>query len=537
MSRHERPSKVATLPLLGMAALTASCAGDGAGLARSAQASAVTIQEAKGSVVPVVSLDRARVLSGIEQELYVLVRFDVPKPAHDRPERLPLNLALVIDRSGSMADQHKMEHAVDASLRLVDAMAPSDALGVVEYDNQITVLWPSSPLHSPSTVKALIRELSPRNSTNLAGGLVCGIDEATRLLRGEQINRVLLLSDGLANAGIVDPAQIARFAREARGRGIGVSTIGLGLDYNEDLMQAIAEAGGGNYYYVESPAQMDDIFQRELETIFTTIAQDVNLHFQERDCVREVSVLGYESSRTRDGLNLKLADLYGGEKRTVLLKLRLAAHDAGRIDLGSLVLTYTDSETHKPARTAFALAVEATSDAALVAESMDRLVAAEATLMATEDEHETYVRQYERGEKEAARRNITALSAKVAQANQTFQDRRLAKKLEQLGLESLEMREADLSESNRQMYLKGTKALLHEAKQGKRGKYMLEPNDSGYEVERLQNKLQALHLYQGQVTGIYDPEVARAVTEFQDQNGLTADGIAGPATLKLLGLY
>ncbi|MEZ4651369.1 MAG: VWA domain-containing protein [Candidatus Eisenbacteria bacterium] len=144
----------------------------------------------------------------------------------------------------------------EAAYRLVDAMAPSDVLGVVEYDDEISVLWPASRLTSPDAVKRLISHLEPRGSTNLAGGLFRGIDEVNRHATHGGINRVFLFSDGLANHGITSPREIAAYVREARSHGITVSTLGLGLDYNEDLMQTIAEAGGGNYYFVESPAQM-----------------------------------------------------------------------------------------------------------------------------------------------------------------------------------------------------------------------------------------------------------------------------------------
>ncbi|MFO0007257.1 MAG: hypothetical protein ACK559_39695, partial [bacterium] len=87
------------------------------------------------------------------------------------------------------------------------------------------------------------------------------------------------MSDGLANTGITEPREIAELVRTARRKGIRISALGLGRDYDEDLMQAIAENGGGRYHYIEHPSQMARIFQDELGTMFETCAQDVDLEF------------------------------------------------------------------------------------------------------------------------------------------------------------------------------------------------------------------------------------------------------------------
>ncbi|MEZ4651940.1 MAG: peptidoglycan-binding domain-containing protein, partial [Candidatus Eisenbacteria bacterium] len=121
--------------------------------------------------------------------------------------------------------------------------------------------------------------------------------------------------------------------------------------------------------------------------------------------------------------------------------------------------------------------------------------------------------------------------------NVVFQDERLAKKLEQLQMEADDMDRADESAENRQVYLKGSKNRLYNSMKGKRGQYMLQKQDSGYEVEQLQTKLQELQLYSGPVDGVYSEAVRKAVEAFQTQNHLTTDGIAGPATLRSLGLY
>ena len=488
-------------------------------------------------VRPDVSLDRWRVLAHEREEVIALVSFQIDRPVHVERDRPQLDLGLVIDRSGSMSDKGKITHAREAAFRLVDAMAPSDVLSVVEYDDEIHVLWPASRLSSPDAVKRLIAQLEPRGSTNLAGGLFRGIDEVNRNATRAGINRVLLFSDGLANQGITSPREIASYVREARSHGITVSTLGLGLDYNEDLMQTIAEAGGGNYYFVESPAQMPQIFERELSTLFATVAKDVRLHFEFGRGVRKAEALGYDAVAENGSLTVPLENLYGGETRTILLRLELDPQEPGRMDFGELQFDYTDCESNAQENVTYLLRGEATADQAEVTASVDNLVAAEATLMEAEKEHEESVRQYESGNKDAAKQNLADLSSKLTAANEVFQDERLAKKLEQLQMEADDMDRADLSVENRQSYLKGSKNRLYNSMKGKRGQYMLQEQDAGFEVEQLQTKLQELQLYGGPVDGIYSDAVRKAVETFQTQNGLTTDGIAGPATLRSLGLY
>ncbi len=133
--------------------------------------------------------------------------------------------------------------------------------------------------------------LTPRGSTNLAGGMQRGIDEARDAksnlhLSDTTLSRVVVLTDGLANTGVTNAGEIASLAVDARRQGVRVSTIGLGLDYNEDLLQSIAEGGGGKYYYVESPVQLARIFEEELKSAFATCARDVHISFHGNGAVR-----------------------------------------------------------------------------------------------------------------------------------------------------------------------------------------------------------------------------------------------------------
>jgi murein L,D-transpeptidase YcbB/YkuD len=183
------------------------------------------------------------------------------------------------------------------------------------------------------------------------------------------------------------------------------------------------------------------------------------------------------------------------------------------------------------------MTVVATENAGEVAQSENKAVRAEAVLAASDEEHSRYVKQYEAGDKQAALANISALQQRISSVNATINDVRLAKKSEGLALESSEMAAADQSPAAKADYLKSSKQRFYYAQKGKQSFSMLRNGDDGYQVKQLQQKLKDQNLYSGTVDGEFSPEVEKAVEEYQKQNNIPADGVAGPATLKKLDMY
>ncbi len=221
-------------------------------------------------------IDRGRIAAGSAETHHVLLTFHAPtleSPAH----RTPVNVALVLDRSGSMAGQ-KLElarEAIDTSLRM---LRPDDRFALVVFDDAIDVVAAAAPAGEPARRAAqdALRTIGARGSTDLAGGWLRGADEIIPLLGAGRLSRVIVATDGLANQGITDHGEILRRAADLRRRGILTSTLGIGRDFDEGLLQGMADQGGGHSYYVETPRQIVDQLTSELgESLAVTMRQAV----------------------------------------------------------------------------------------------------------------------------------------------------------------------------------------------------------------------------------------------------------------------
>ncbi len=487
------------------------------------------------------TVERTSIYRGDTRTFYVLVHFNAPELDLPSSARPPLNLSLVLDRSGSMSDRGKIEYLRDAAKMAVAQLGGRDVVSVVEFDDQITLMWPADFARDKSHLQAMIDGLTPRGSTNISGGLSRGIDEASsardrlRLSR-ETLNRVILLSDGLANTGITDHAGIARIASDARQRGVRVSAIGLGLDYDEDLMQGIAEAGGGKYYYVESPVQLARIFGEELKSAFSTRARDVHLAFHGSGAVKRAEMIGFATSNGRD-VSADWPDFYAGEERSVMLRLEVDARNTGPLSLGSFHVAWRDAQSGASGTLNLPIDVEVTNNAAYSDRSVNRDVTVEAALAESERGLAGNVKLAGAGKTDEARAANAAIIADLKKKNASLNDPRLTRKIESFSVEQDQIATAADSPAAMQAYQKASKQRLYRDKSGRRSGDALQIGDKGYEVEQLQAALSKAGVYHGKISGVYDQATADAVKAYQKQQGQKADGVAGAATQAKLGLY
>ncbi len=277
----------------------------------------------KLTVTPV----RPAVRSDLPTTLDVLLTITPPLP-ETQVSRPPLNLGFVIDRSGSMGERNKITFARQAAAFAVRELRPTDRVSVTIFDSEIETVFANAPASDPDAVVRVIEQIQPRGSTALHGGWQEGGRQVKAHRQIEGLNRVLLLSDGLANVGEARPDVIGNDVHKLARGGVSTTTLGVGDDYNEDLLEAMARSGDGNYYYVESPAQLPHIFRAELHGLTATAGVDVTLLLEPRAGVTVADVLT-ECDKTADG-RLKLPNLIGGCPVRVLVRLNVDAFTGER---------------------------------------------------------------------------------------------------------------------------------------------------------------------------------------------------------------
>ena len=189
----------------------------------------------------------------------------------------PLNLVIVVDHSGSMAQDGRLDKVKAGLNTLIDALDPTDRLALIKFDDQVSVDASFTPELDRAHLHTLVNALAPRGATNIFAGLKQGFDLSVAALATDRQNRVIFLSDGLATIGNQDPQAIIAMADSYVERGIGLTTIGVGQDFDVTLMRSLAEHGAGNFYFLEDPNAATEVFQQELAYFVTPIALDITL--------------------------------------------------------------------------------------------------------------------------------------------------------------------------------------------------------------------------------------------------------------------
>ncbi len=257
-------------------------------------------------------------LLAVEHEHAVSGMLELVAPEAADTGRLPLHLALVIDRSGSMAGD-KLDAAKAAARFLAQRLGPNDRLALVTFDDDVALVLPLGPA-DPAAAEAAIAGIAPGGTTNLSGGWLKGVEELSRVA-GDAVRRVLLLTDGLANCGIVDHRQLVGLASGMKERS-ATTTIGFGEGFDEDLLEAMADASGGASYYVETPEDAPGVFAEEFEGLATMVAQNLSVEIVATDDVKLLGVLNeYPMVDVPNGLQVQLGDVFGGERRRVVFQL------------------------------------------------------------------------------------------------------------------------------------------------------------------------------------------------------------------------
>ncbi len=333
--------------------------------------------------------DRRFIRATHRSERFVLVELEAPAAAQG-PTRDPVNLAFVLDRSGSMSGQ-KLDLAKRAIETAVERLLPSDRFAIVCYDDRIDVVVDGTNASREAKTNAVqrLRAIDARGSTNLGSGYLRGAEQvALGMAEGAggdgasarpSISRVLLLTDGLANQGITDPAELTRHASELRARGVTTTTFGVGEDFDESLLQSMADAGGGHFYFIGNAAQIQDLIASEVGELLQVVARDVNLVITAPDGLEPRTLSPYAIERRGSRHHVLLGDLVAEQRLEVVLRIKFGYGPIGQ-EIGILVAA-TDREGvllaagATPVGVGWEYADDATNDAQERDRSVDRAVA------------------------------------------------------------------------------------------------------------------------------------------------------------------
>ncbi|NEQ97818.1 MAG: VWA domain-containing protein [Cyanothece sp. SIO2G6] len=288
---------------------------------------------------------RAAVCSDRTTTLDVVIRITPPAAPKTDGQRPSLNLGFVIDRSGSMASERKIDQARDAVCYAIDHLLPSDRLSVTIFDDQVQTIISSTPVNNKASFTRLVQQIRPGGRTALHAGWVEGGIQVSQTMIA-QLNRVILLSDGLANVGETNSDLIASDVHGLAQRGVSTSTMGVGNQYNEDLLEAMARSGDGNYYYIETAEQLPAIFEQELQGLSATMGRAVTLAINPKNDVVVADVLN-DLDVDRQG-RFKLSNLLAENVLDVVVRLKVPAlsqtSEAQETVLGDFCLEWTDPE-------------------------------------------------------------------------------------------------------------------------------------------------------------------------------------------------
>jgi Ca-activated chloride channel family protein len=288
-----------------------------------------------------VAVSHPVLLAGQKQTAYLKVGLTgVPLAVAEK--RAPINVALVLDRSGSMSGE-KIRKAKEAAILAIHQLGPDDIVSVVAYNHSVTVLVPATKVSDKHTIYSAIDRLHAGGTTALFAGVSKGAHEVRKFLSEDRVNRVILLSDGLANVGPSSPRALEALGASLIKEGISVTTIGLGMGYNEDLMFRLAHASEGNHVFVESSAHLARIFTREFGDLLSVVANEVEVEITCAEGIRPVRVLGRAADISGQTVTSKLNQLYGKQEKYVLLEVEVDKMSAdAKLQAAEVAVRYQD---------------------------------------------------------------------------------------------------------------------------------------------------------------------------------------------------
>ena len=399
-----------------------------------------------------IDVDRGVLPAGSVERAVVKIGLDCLRmpPRELRP---PVNLALVIDRSGSMGGD-KIAHAREAALELVSRLAPDDVISLIAFDTSVQTLVHAQRVGDARNLQSAICSIEAGGNTALYGGVVSGAAEVRRHIEDNRyVNRVILLSDGLANVGPGSPEELGRLGNSLMKEGISVTTIGLGLGFNEDLMTRLAQRSDGNTYFVENSSDLPGIFSRELGDVLNVVARRVVIEVVFPEGVRPVNFVGREGFIHGQKAELTLNQLYGGQEKFALIEVEVASDEAGaEREIASATVRYEDAFTQRSASVTARRNVSFSSEHRVVVASADHKVQADYASNLLAVAKDEAIKLVDDGKKSEAAALLRQRSAELKEMGETYRNTAVAASAAAAAPEAARLERDGLDNAQRKSY-------------------------------------------------------------------------------------
>ncbi|WP_320041779.1 VWA domain-containing protein [uncultured Desulfobacter sp.] len=288
-----------------------------------------------------VETDRSVLPAGDPQNVILKISLDAPT-VPENTTRPRVNIALVMDRSGSMGGT-KIQMAKAAAMEALSRLGKDDVFSLVTYDTEVTTRVPAQKVKETGSIIRAIKSIEAGGNTALFGGVSQGAAEIRKNVEGDYVNRVVLLSDGIANVGPSNPSDLGRLGAGLFKENISVTTVGVGTDYNEDLMAQLAQKSDGNTYFAESGRDLPRIFAAELGNVLNVVAKQVVVTITLPSGIEPVEIIGREGRIRGNRIELAMNQLYGGQEKFALVEVRMDGQkDGSSVKIAKADVSYQD---------------------------------------------------------------------------------------------------------------------------------------------------------------------------------------------------
>ena len=395
-----------------------------------------------------VEIDRHVLPANGPQRAVVKVTLDAP-PLPERIERPAVNLSIVLDRSGSMAGQ-KLEKAKDAAIEALRRLGPGDIFSVVVYNHTVLTVVPAQSARNVEWIVGRIRGIRSGGNTALFAGVSQGAAEVRRNLGRGYVNRIILLSDGLANVGPSTPEDLGRLGVALIKEGVSVTTVGVGTDYNEDLMTRLSQNSDGNTYFVESSRDLPRIFAAELGDVLSVVAKEVHLFIECLSGVRPLSIIGREGRIKGRTVELSLNQLYGSQEKYALVEVEIPRGRSGEeIDVALAKVSYENAFTKQRESSTGQARARFSKNIIEVKKSANMDVQREYQLNLNAIAQDRAIYYADQGKKAAAVHELKKSAAKLRDLGNRHQDKKLLEEADEVEKQAREIEKEGMTKKYR----------------------------------------------------------------------------------------